>query len=151
MDIGITVLYRTSDGRTETVLPLCRVNSHLVPEDGMVHCAKPGLCMLFNCGISQLMRCSWGFLIYICYNSVLWHVQYCHWMNFFVFQICILLLMHRDGVHEGCPRGHLEDKFGGLGLDAALLRLGVLVSVAGIYANVIWAIAKIYLVPSTCA
>jgi hypothetical protein len=38
----------------------------------------------------------------------------------------------------------------GLGLDAVLLRLGVLVSVAGIYANVIRAIAKIHLVPSTC-
>ena len=49
----------------------------------------------------------------------------------------------------------LEDtsrtKFGGLGLglDAVLLRLGVLVSVAGIYANVIRTIAKIHLVPTT--
>lgn len=46
MDIGITVLYLSSDGNTETVLPMSRVNSHLVPEDGMVICAKPGLCML---------------------------------------------------------------------------------------------------------
>jgi hypothetical protein len=36
----------------------------------------------------------------------------------------------------------------GLGLDAVLLRLGVLVSVAGIYANVIQTIAKSHLVPN---
>jgi hypothetical protein len=69
-------------------------------------------------------------------------------------------------VLEDCPRprGHLEDKIWrpwpwprtclalalvsnqhGLGLDAVLLRLGVLVPVAGIYANVIRNIAKIHL------
>jgi hypothetical protein len=38
----------------------------------------------------------------------------------------------------------------GLGLDAVLPRLGFLISVAGIYANVIQTIARIHLVPSTC-
>jgi hypothetical protein len=41
----------------------------------------------------------------------------------------------------------LASNLSGLGLDAVLFRLGVLVSVAGIYANVIRAIAKIHLVP----
>ena len=49
------------------------------------------------------------------------------------------------------PRGlssPTRTKFGGLdiGLDAVLVRLGVLVSVANIYANVIRTIAKIHLV-----
>jgi hypothetical protein len=52
------------------------------------------------------------------------------------------------------PRGQnlaaLASNLFGLGLDAVLLRLGVLVSVAGIYANVIRTIAKIHLIPSTC-
>jgi hypothetical protein len=52
------------------------------------------------------------------------------------------------------PRGQnlvalaLTSNLSGLGLEAVLLRLGVLVSAAGIYANVIRAIAKIHLVPS---
>jgi hypothetical protein len=54
------------------------------------------------------------------------------------------------------PRGQnlaalaLASNLSGLGLDAILLRLGVLASVAGIYANVIRAIAKIHLVLSAC-
>jgi hypothetical protein len=73
------------------------------------------------------------------------------------------VVTNRDGVLEDCPRRGqnlaalalalnlaLASNQHGLGLDAVLLRLGVLVSVAGIYANVIRTIAKIHLVPSTC-
>jgi hypothetical protein len=61
-----------------------------------------------------------------------------------------------DGVLEDCrrPQGQnlaaLASNLSGLGLNAVLLRLGVLVSVAGIYANVIRTITKIHLVPSIC-
>jgi hypothetical protein len=71
-------------------------------------------------------------------------------------------LLSRDGVLEDCPRPRGQNMAAlalalalnlsglGLGLDAILLRLGVLVSVAGFYANVIRNISKIHLVPSSC-
>jgi hypothetical protein len=74
----------------------------------------------------------------------------------------LISYINRDGVLEDYPRPRgqnlaalnlalaLASNQHGPGLDAVLLRLGVLVSVAGIYANVIWTIAKIHLVPSTC-
>jgi hypothetical protein len=68
----------------------------------------------------------------------------------------LISYINRDGVLEDCPRPRGQNLVAlalnqhGLGLDAVLLRLGVFVSVAGIYANVIRTIAKIHLVPSTC-
>jgi hypothetical protein len=71
----------------------------------------------------------------------------------------LISYINRDGVLEDCPRPRgqnlaalasnlaLASNQHGLGLDAVLMRLGVFVSVAGIYANVIWTIGKIHLVP----
>ena len=72
----------------------------------------------------------------------------------------LISYINRDGVLEDCPRLRgqnlaalnlaLASNQHGPGLGAVLLRLGVFVSVAGIYANVIRTIAIIHLVPSTC-
>jgi hypothetical protein len=72
---------------------------------------------------------------------------------------CMIYTFFQGWVLDDCrvsrtPRGQnlvaLASNLSGLGLDAIRLRLGVLVSVAGIHANVIQSIAKIHLVPSTC-
>ncbi|UYV63544.1 SEC14L2 [Cordylochernes scorpioides] len=43
-DIGFGVDRRLEDGSVETLVPMQRVNCHLVPEDGIVVCDKPGQC-----------------------------------------------------------------------------------------------------------
>ncbi|GIY63319.1 SEC14-like protein 2 [Caerostris darwini] len=41
-DIGFSVWFRPEGGIAEELVPLQRVNCHLVPEDGMLVCDKPG-------------------------------------------------------------------------------------------------------------
>ena len=43
-DIGFSVWFRPEGGIAEELVPLQRVNCHLVPEDGMIICDKPGKC-----------------------------------------------------------------------------------------------------------
>ena len=47
-DIGFGVLYRSEDGPDDKtwdeIVPINRVNSNLVPEDGNIVCNKTGVC-----------------------------------------------------------------------------------------------------------
>ncbi len=43
-DIGFGILYENKMGPNEEVVPVERVNSHMVPEDGTYVCKKKGTC-----------------------------------------------------------------------------------------------------------
>ena len=44
-DIGFVVSRQTTnDGVEEELIPMERLNSHMVPEDGSILCSKPGTC-----------------------------------------------------------------------------------------------------------
>ena len=49
MDIGFSVLYKkTPDGPEKTIIPFSRLNCHMVPEDGSLLCAEPGICTFLS-------------------------------------------------------------------------------------------------------
>lgn len=51
-DIGFRVYSKDSKGH-EDLFPPCRVDSHLVMEEGQVICNQPGNCKLFDLPISN--------------------------------------------------------------------------------------------------
>jgi hypothetical protein len=45
-DIGFRVYYKSSDKDTDDLVPLSRIESHLIMEEGEFICANPGQCTI---------------------------------------------------------------------------------------------------------